>query len=262
MSRLPNLPAPSCSARQGELSKPGRPHGGAAANSLPAAGDGTGRVSTTAGVTPRGGGIRRDDGSVLVLALMVTLIILAIGLTAMWLSSSGMKMSANITRRQEALYAAETGLSHARHILKNSLNWGLLAAGCPAGSPPQPNDPTGKGMVLCDNSNTTPLYNRSVLHGSITTRIKARWMANLRYTVFIRNDTAEVATGVSLNDDHDRRVVIRSEGVGRDGLSFFAIEAVLSQASAMLDEENYSQLGGSAQNMNSGNAQVPLPSGP
>lgn len=208
------------------------------------------------------GGARRrprDEGSVLVLALMVTLIILAIGLTAMWLSSSGMKMSGNITRRQEALYAAETGLSHARHILKHSLKWGQLAMGCPTASPPQPNDPTGKGMVLCDDANTTPLYNRSVLYGSTSTKVKARWMDNLRYTVFIRNDAAEVAAGASLNDDHDRRVVIRSEGVGRDGLSFFAIEAVLSQASSMLDEENYSQLGGSAQNQNSGTAQVPLP---
>lgn len=211
------------------------------------------RPAKTAG---RGPGER---GSVLVLALLVTLIILAIGLTAMWLSSSGMKMSSNITRRQEALYAAETGLSHARQILKNTVRWSDLLLGC-SGSHSVADDPTGKGMILCETGTGPALYQLSMLKDSTTTKVKARWMDNLQYTVYIRNDAAEVASGAAgLNDDKDRRVVIRAEGTGRDQLSFFAIEAVVSQASAMLEEENYSQLGGSAQNQNSGNAKVPLP---
>ena len=70
-----------------------------------------------------------ESGSILVLTLLVTLVILAVGLTAMWLSSSGMKMSGNLTRRQEALYAAEAGMEHARSVLANTPIWDNLLNG-------------------------------------------------------------------------------------------------------------------------------------
>ena len=205
-----------------------------------------------------------ESGSVLVLALLVTMVILAIGLTAMWLSSSSMKMSGNIARRQEALYAAEAGLDYARYVLKNTSDWGPLLAGC-GGSK---NDTTGRGAVLCSAKNTMPLQDVSLVYepGSTTkidspqTNKRAKWMAKLNYTVFIRNDEAEMVENSSIgrNDDSDWRVVLRSEGTGRDQLSFFAIEAVVSRASASLDEDEYSQMGGSAQNQNSQEGVVPL----
>ena len=204
-----------------------------------------------------------ESGSVLVLALLVTMVILAIGLTAMWLSSSSMKMSGNIARRQEALYAAEAGLDYARYVLKNTSDWGPLLAGC-GGSK---DDTTGRGAVLCSQKNTLPLQDVSLFNepGSTTkidspqTNKRAKWMAKLNYTVFIRNDEAEmVEKGIGRNDDSDWRVVLRAEGTGRDQLSFFAIEAVVSRASASLDEDEYSQLGGSAQNQNSEEGVVPL----
>jgi Tfp pilus assembly protein PilX len=205
----------------------------------------------------------RQSGSVLVLALLVTLVILGVGLVAMWLSSSGMKMSGNITRRQEAMYAAEAGLEHARAILQTNNAWGpLISTPCLSGEPP--NDYTGgKGPVLCDGA--TALYNYSLLQGSSTTLSKAQLQSKLTYTVFIRNDPEEVqstlgsASPVSQWDDQDSRVVVRSEGRGRDGLSFFAVETVISRAAASLADESYSQLGGSAQNRNSDEGKLALP---
>ena len=208
-----------------------------------------------------------ESGSVLVLALLVTMVILAIGLTAMWLSSSGMKMSGNIARRQEALYAAEAGLDYARYVLKTTADWGPLLAGC-GGSK---NEPLGRGAVLCAQKNTLPLQDVSLFKepGHLTkidspeTNKRAKWMAKLQYTVYVRNDEAEMVEKAgfpkgSRNSDGDWRVVLRAEGTGRDQLSFFAIEAVVSRASASLDEDEYSQLGGSAQNQNSEEGVVPL----
>ena len=215
-------------------------------------------------VKPIAPGGPRQSGSVLVLALLVTLAILGIGLTAMWLSSSSMKMSSNISRRQEALYAAEAGLEHARFILKNTADWNTLMAGCGA-SMDDPGDPKDghKGIVMCDGTPPKSMQERKLLDKTTTsTKVKAPWMEKLHYTVYIRNDDAEVEEDLTVgwNGDKDARVVIRAEGTGLDQLSFFAIEAVVSRAAATLDEDSYSQLGGSAQNTNSDEAAVPVPS--
>ncbi len=208
-----------------------------------------------------------ESGSVLVLALLVTMVILAIGLTAMWLSSSSMKMSGNIARRQEALYAAEAGLDYARYVLKNTADWAPLMLGCGGTKDDVQLNNKGRGVVLCANKNTYPLEDVSLVKepghktkiDSPQTNKRAKWMARLQYTVFVRNDEAEMLEkGLAMTDDKDWRVVLRAEGTGRDQLSFFAIEAVVSRASASLDEDEYSQLGGSAQNQNSEEGVVPL----
>jgi Tfp pilus assembly protein PilX len=191
--------------------------------------------------------IPHDGGSVLILALLVTIVILALGITAMWVSSSGMKMSGNITRRQEAMYAAEAGLDHARAVLNASTSWTTLLAGCGSSL-----DDTTKGKVLCESG--TAIANYSVLWASSQTLTdpNAKWMDNLKYTVYIRNDDAETAdTSIGANTDSDKRVAIRSEGVGRDGLSYFAIETIVSGATATATDNSYCQAGGcSAQNTN------------
>ena len=47
-----------------------------------------------------------EAGSVLVLTLLVCMILLGLGLTAMWLSTEGGKVSTNISRRGEAYFGA------------------------------------------------------------------------------------------------------------------------------------------------------------
>lgn len=200
-----------------------------------------------------------ESGSILVLTLLVTLVILGVGLTAMWISSSGMKMSGNLTRRQEALYASEAGMEHARSILANTIKWDDLLNGC-AGHSMNDTGVGGRGVILCEGGIAgTPLANYLIASGASTTSSKVRGLSNITYTVYIRNDEAEAADlTIGLYNDEDSRIVVRAEGTGRDGLSFFAIEAIMSKASSLPDEDNYSQLGGSAQNQNSSKGKMPL----
>jgi Tfp pilus assembly protein PilX len=190
-----------------------------------------------------------QDGSVLVLALLVTLVILGVGLTALFLSSSGMKVSGNLTRRQEALAAAETGIDRASALINatweanKDMDWDCFlgsaggASGCPTGTSCTPTvgyDAT-KGNVLCDG--TDPLENEPVVETEpFGTTAGATYKQNLTYTVYVRNDPVEIDSltkaGISSPppafNDEDKRVVIRSEGRGRDGLAFFGIEVVLA----------------------------------
>lgn len=214
---------------------------------------------------------RDEQGSVLLLALLVTLLILGIGLTAMWISTSGTKISSNLTRRQEALYAAETGLGRARALLRQYPGlWPTFLAGCSATM----DDPTNKGMVLCEPGGTpvalqlTPV----VAAGSITDT-QNPGMTNVRYTIYVRNDPFEYqwcngitepgetadtgdcngdssadATDANLRQfgDVDRRITVRVEGHGKDGLSQVAIEALISAGVTAAAAPGYAQKGGSS----------------
>jgi hypothetical protein len=197
----------------------------------------------------------------MVLALLVTLLILGIGLTAMYLSSAGMKVSGNITRRQEAMAASESGIERALAVL-NTVGpdaWStLLPAGqCGATLDDQPisqdNAEKKKGVVLCDAG--VPLENVSLLESSSTTIAAgaAPAMQNLTYTVFIRNDDGEAFSlwdnstpkTLAWETDNDKRVVLRVEGTARDSLSFFAVEAVIVVPAALNQQPcPYGQAGG------------------
>jgi len=197
-----------------------------------------------------------ESGSVLVLAMLVTIVILGVGLTAIMLSSSGMKVSGNIVRRQEALAVADTGIMRGLTILRANAttDWDCLL-GSPSCtslpcSPTIPYD-AQKGYVLCDNA--TPLENERLI-SSVPTNLTGNSAAdtsygeNLTYTVYIRNDPTEIVTRGTAFDDEDKRVILRSEGRGRDGLSFFGIEAVVTVAQTSMISEAYGSqhLGGPA----------------
>lgn len=211
-----------------------------------------------------------EQGSIIVLALLVTLIILGVGLTVLWVSSSGTKITSNITRRQEAIYAAEAGLERARRFLDTyNLDWSFLTLsvanggnGCGADA----YDSATKGRILCDGP--TPLRDVSVIAGSqISSDGGASQnfagMSNISYTIYIRNDDAEAAANIPLGKDpqfdNDRRVILRIEGLGRDHLSYYALEAVMATPPQALPENYISQHGGNAQNTNSSKANIPLP---
>lgn len=217
--------------------------------------------------------VRYDDGSVLVIALLVALIVAGLGLTAMWLGSSGTKISSNMLRRQEALYAAETGVERARHILGTVVNASTLLDGslCVGAG----DDPTGKGRVLCDNS--TPLENLSVVATGTTTHGEVVGAGkNAQYTIYVRNDSAEwawcngvVEAGETADDgncdgvsgaetdlwratnDQDGRLAVRAEGLGGDGLAYVALELTIYRQGAASTVPEYTQEGGNPQGSNS-----------
>lgn len=236
---------------------------------------------------------RREAGSVLLIALLVTLIVLGIGLTAMWLSSSGTRVSGNLTRRQEALYAAETGIERAQAVLRARADWEVLLRGGDGSlcTPSVTAYVPGKGLVLCDGS--VPLENVFFVTGSAAASSDprtAQMANNLRYTVYVRNDDSEYqwcndtvepgepagsdsgdcdgdsigGTAVDLDlmrfGDRDRRVVLRAEGVGRDGLSQLAIEAIVGAAVTEPVRASYGQKGGGGQGNNAvPRAAIPRP---
>ncbi len=213
---------------------------------------------------------REEQGSVMVLAMLVTLVILGIGITVMWVSTSGMKVSTNITRRQEALYAAEVGIERARAMLMANTNWTNLLKGtsCTVALPVFDDY---KGLPLCVG--TDILRNLGVTAGYAGPASGADPVAQrMVYSVWIRNDwmvecddkaskAKSVACGKSgktkgdldtINTDNNGRVIVRSEGLGRDGLSYVAIEAVISRGVEGTLAKSYTQAGINAQGTNSG----------
>jgi hypothetical protein len=212
----------------------------------------------------------------MVLALLITMIILGVGITVMWVSSSGMKVSGNITRRQEALYTAEAGIERARAIIGAFTgDYDTLLRGCGT-----PEDDTVKGNVLCDPVSSLKLSGISLIDSSTTSASEAApaLQANAKYTVWIRNDwMAECTTDAShaskvdcdqdgtvgshdksqaMYHDENRRIILRAEGIGRDGLSYVAVEVVLVGAGAATGAGQYNQLGMNAQGSHSSTAQI------
>jgi Tfp pilus assembly protein PilX len=206
---------------------------------------------------------RRDErGSILVLALLVSLILLAFGLTVMWVASSAQRASTNISRRQEAMYAAEAGVEQARAILSGLNDWnGVLGWSSPNNwLCACPNSDQLRGCILRDGAGTC-LQNMQVVDlGS------ASWAAqnaadptlkNYSYTIWVRNDwedecdptTAHPITNCNADcywgdtltgtgcgytmHDINGRIVVLVEGVARDGLSSVRLQIVLARTPAM-----------------------------
>ena len=114
-------------------------------------------------------------------------------------------------------------------------------------------EPNGRGNILCDG--TTALESVKVIETEAVSATGAG-LAGIRYTVYIRNDPAEVAAGSKFTDN-DRRVVVRAEGVGRSGQGAVALEATLvAGASTSGNGGTYSQAGQNAAGSNSGKTAI------
>lgn len=235
----------------------------------------------------------------LVLTLLLTLVILGIGLMAMYMSSSTTKVSSNLVRRQEAMQAARAGLDQARSVLLQMVGSGGSASpnfspalrGTNCATPPTDNTAriaaftAGKGWILCDgNTDGAPgvlFQNRTVVAGGATaTAFGATNYNNVTFTAWVRNDDDEYrwCDGEKDHNDHsddgdcdrpknganaadterrlltdeDSRIILRVEARGRDGLSFAAIEAVVSGRTPISLLNLYQQSGGAGgQNSNS-----------
>jgi Tfp pilus assembly protein PilX len=206
-----------------------------------------------------------EAGSILVLALLVSLILLGAGLTIMWIASSGSKVAGNVTRRHEALTAAEAGLQRARAVLATLTgdDWNAVLKACHSkDDAPSTTNPNGKGYVLCDRTQGTPaIVDWPVLNAgsAVLTTPGAQNTGNMNYTLYIRNDEPEAGATYSQTDS-DHRVVVRSEGKARDGVSQVVVEAVLVRATVTSTSVStmpaYSQEGLSAAGGNSGRVRL------
>lgn len=159
---------------------------------------------------------KNEKGSILVLTLMLTLVILGVGLMAMWMSSSSTKMSANLVRRGEAIEAAKAGLHQAKNLLVNILqapgDYQRVLLGQNCGSlTPSGNDValqeiqanSGKGRLLCmvgfiqtcANAQQCYMQNVPVIPPNSQTiqqdKFGADDMSLVTFTAYVRNDEDE-----------------------------------------------------------------------
>lgn len=209
---------------------------------------------TTTIASRRSAARERAAGSVLVLALLVSLILLGLGLTALYLSSEGGKVSTGVSRRGEAYFSAKSGLERARAILHDSTTWINSLSGCPT-SPawdPVRHVDVVKGRVLCAAG--APLYRVRLLEASTQSATKAAAVSSVEYTLWIRNDDEE-GGAANILTDNNTRVIVRAEAQARNRLGFVALEQIIGRgAGGSLPEAAYSQAGMGPTGANSGKA--------
>ena len=188
-----------------------------------------------------------DRGAVLVVVMLVLLGLMGLGMTALWLTSGNLQVGTNVNLRANALYVAEAGIEQARAVLNGPTppNLPLLFAGAPH---PQDNVPTavdpitgvpnGVGAIMMDVADpllTPPVAPLSGIvyppasFGRVGTISGSATMG--RYTVWIRNDGAELRRGQFLVDTN-RAIVVRSRGIANDQLTSVVLEVTLGPSPA------------------------------
>jgi hypothetical protein len=177
-----------------------------------------------------------DRGAVLVIVMLLMLTVLGLALTAYWLTSGNLQVAANMNLRAQALYAAESGLERARAVLDNpatDVGPALLAGRTPGGDDvPTGVDSNGNangvGALLVDGTTTlwdVPFPPATFGRGAGTAN--APTVASQgRYTVWVRNDTAELRLG-DITTNRNQVVVVRSRGVAADGRTQVILEETL-----------------------------------
>jgi len=202
----------------------------------------------------RDGGRPRDGGAVLLTVLLVMMALMGLGITALWLTTSGMQVGANTNLRNQALYVAEMGIEAVRADLNTN--------------PPRPVDPiiAGAGGSVCDADASLPQIPDSIPTldgdndawddgknlpnggiGVVYADTSGRRWCNVTfptaasgivrtgttpnmgsYTVYIRNDNMELKKKPPLiTDDRNETLVVRSIGTAPDGRTTVVLEVTM-----------------------------------
>lgn len=185
-----------------------------------------------------------ERGAVLIVVMLVMMGLLGLGITALWLTSTNMQVGGNMNMRQQALYVAEAGLERAQAVLNAPVapNMNQLLAGT---NPGQDNVPTGLdanglpngiGAVMMDggaalNGIVFPPASFGRTAGAANAPTTATMGA---YTVWIRNDTAEIRQGAAFYaaDGGNQTVVVRSRGVALDNRTTVILEVAMIPGSS------------------------------
>jgi hypothetical protein len=189
---------------------------------------------------------RRDGerGAVLLVVLLVMLTLLGLGVMTLWLTSANLQVGSTVNQRTQALYVAEAGLERARAVLNAPTAPVLttLLVGATAGYDDVPTAldangyPNGVGAILRDGA--TSLRNISFPPASFGrsagTADSPTATVMGTYTVWIRNDLAELRQGFYAVDGGNTTVTIRSRGVAADGRTNVVLEATMVPSGATL----------------------------
>ncbi len=185
-----------------------------------------------------------ETGAVLLIVMLVMIGLLGLGVTALWLTTGNLQISGNMNQRQQALVVAEAGLERAMAALNApvapDLNTLLNPSSTLAGVAGMQGDnrptgidsagmPNGVGALFRDLN--VPLQNipfppASFNRNAGTADSPTQTLMGT-YTVWIRNDGAEIRLGQYITDGGNQSVVLRAVGLAVDGRTQVAIEVPL-----------------------------------
>jgi len=200
---------------------------------------------------------QRDQGAVLLVVMMVMMGLLGLGMTALWLTTGNMRVGANVNLRANALYVAEAGIERAREYLNDPANapdvtdlldgcgLGFSLSNCTASPAPAddvPNQvdvdtgaPNGVGAIMYEGAGLLlegipyPPVNFVRDEGTQGAPVLSASMGT--YTVWVRNDIAELRQGL-FTADTNNTIVVRSQGVASDGRTTVVLEVTLGPSPA------------------------------
>jgi hypothetical protein len=180
---------------------------------------------------------RQEGGAVLLIVLLVMMTLLCLGVTSVWLTGGNLQMSASMNLRSQALYCAQAGIERAKAHLNTAppgavsafLTAIIAGSGRAGDNIPTALDasgqPNGVGAVLIDGTGALEnvayppsSFGRTSSSGGIPT---ATQMGT--YTVWVRNDLAEVRRG-NYTSDANSSVVVRCQCVAPDGRTNATVE--------------------------------------
>jgi hypothetical protein len=177
----------------------------------------------------------RDSGAVLIIVLMVMLTLLSLGVMSIWLTGGNLQISGNMNQRAQTLFCAQAGLERARAFLNTApasaipqfLSQHLVASGQTKDNVPTAFDaggkPNGVGAVLVDT--VGPLANVAYPPASFG-RSGSGAATMGTYTVWVRNDLADIRQGSYVTDTNST-VVVRAQCVAPDGRINTTIEVTV-----------------------------------
>jgi len=178
----------------------------------------------------------RESGAVLLTVLLVMLGLMGLGMTALWMTTGNLQVGANVNLRANALFVAEAGIERAREILNFTVP-PIDVNGALAGTNPTWDEvptavnaqgqPNGVGAILVDGGGT-PLFQVAFPPGGRAPGADGAPTSTTmgRYTVWIRNDTAELRQN-RFKLDQNNAVVIRVQGMAADNRTNVVLEVTL-----------------------------------
>jgi hypothetical protein len=178
---------------------------------------------------------------VLIVVLMVMLTLLGVGVMTLWLTSANLQVGGTVNLRTQALYDAEAGIERAAAALNAQVapNLDTLMAGSSGALDDVPTGldangmPNGAGAIFIADG--TPLRNidfpPASFGRSVGTANQPLAATMGRYTVWIRNDLADIRRGRYASEgpvgDRNDTVVLRSRGLASDGRTNVVLEVTM-----------------------------------
>jgi hypothetical protein len=179
-----------------------------------------------------------ERGAALLTVMLVMFGVLGLGVTALWLTTGNLHVASNLTMRSRAFYCAEAGIERARAFLNTAPAGGVsaflttnmrgtTAAGdnVPTALDATTGRPNGVGAIVVDAAGA--LLDVPFPNGFAASPGGLSAPAPGRYTVWLRNDTAEYRRG-NFATDTNGAAVIRSQCVAPDGRTTVVLEATFS----------------------------------